>query len=330
MLNFDKPKKLLTACPAYLITPLRECLYNNHKIIIKDESNRMGLGSFKALGGFYAVAQLISKQVDKQLPPNDYLSATVQKIAKDITFVCASAGNHGIAVAAGAKVFGANARIHLAKTVPEEFAIRLRDKGAEVIRSGSTYEKSILAAVADAESTNAIHLADGSWPGYTEIPQLVMEGYTVIAEELRQEFEQKKIWPTHVFLQAGVGGLAASICFMIRHNWQVQPKIIIVEPELAPCLAESVKQGKVCTVQGDVSNMGRLDCKTPSLLAFEILRHLADSYVTVTDNEALKGISIAKQFDIDTTPSGAAGLSALIRDMDDDNLPLVIITEGHI
>lgn len=330
MLNFDKPKNLLTACPAYLITPLIECFYNHHKIIIKDESNRMGLGSFKALGGFYAVAQLISKQVDKQLLPNDYLSATVKKIAKDITFVCASAGNHGIAVAAGAKVFGASARIHLAKTVPEEFAICLRRKGAEVIRSGSTYEESILAAVADAQSTNTIHLADGSWPGYTEIPQLVMEGYTVIAEELRQEFEQKNIWPTHVFLQAGVGGLAASISFMIRHNWQVQPKIIVVEPELAPCLAESVKQGKVCTVKGDVSNMGRLDCKTPSLLAFEILRHLADSYVTVTDIEALKGTAIAKQFDIDTTPSGAAGLSALIRDMDDDNLPLVIITEGNL
>jgi len=330
MFNFDKPKKLLEACPAYHITPLLETYYNNHKLIIKDESSRMGLGSFKALGGFYAVAQLIYKQVDKPLPPNDYLSVTVQKIAKDITFVCASAGNHGIAVAAGAKIFGAHARIHLAKTVPEEFAIRLRGKGAEVIRSGSTYEESILAAVADAESTNAIHLADGSWPGYTEIPQLVMEGYTVIAEELRQEFEQTNIWPTHVFLQAGVGGLAASICFMIRHNWQIQPKIIIVEPELAPCLAESVKQGEIITVQGGVSNMGRLDCKTPSLLAFDILRYMADSYVTISDADAFNGISIAKQFGINTTPSGAAGLVALISVLDEGNLPLAIITEGDI
>jgi diaminopropionate ammonia-lyase len=330
MFNVNTPTKLLSACPAYHITPLLECLYNDHKVILKDESNRMGLGSFKALGGIYAVAQLISKQVEQQLSAEDYLSAMVQKIAKEMTFVCASAGNHGIAVATGAKIFGSGARIHLAETVPEEFAIRLRDKGAEVIRSGSTYEESILAAIADAQSTHAIHLADGSWPGYTEIPQLVMEGYTVIAQELQQQFEQTNTWPSHVYLQAGVGGLAAAICYMIRHNWPVQPKIIIVEPELAPCLAQSVKQGQVITVQGDVSNMGRLDCKTPSLLAFEILRHLADSFVTLTDNEAVKGVTIAKQLGLDTTASGAAGLAALIRDIDDDSLPLAIITEGRI
>jgi diaminopropionate ammonia-lyase len=330
MFNFDKPKKLLEACPAYHVTPLLETLYNNHKLIIKDESNRMGLGSFKALGGFYAVAQLISQQVDKRLSPENYFSPMIQKIAKEMTFVCASAGNHGIAVAAGANIFGSRSRIHLAKTVPEEFAKRLRNKGAEVIRSGATYEDSVLAAIADAKNTNTIHLADGSWSGYTEIPRLVMEGYTVIAEELRQEFEQKNIWPTHVFLQAGVGGLAAAICFMIRHNWQVQPKIIIVEPDLAPCLAESFKQGEIITVQGDTSNMGRLDCKTPSLLAFEILRVLADSYVTISDDDALNGITIAKQFGIETTPSGAAGLVALISVLDEDTLPLAIITEGNL
>lgn len=330
MFNFDKPEELLRSCPAYHVTPIREISYNNHKIIIKDESNRMGLGSFKALGGVYAVAQLISKQVEKQFPNVEYLSPVSKQVAEKMTFVCASAGNHGIAVATGARIFGSHSRIHLAKTVPEEFAMRLRNIGAEVVRSGLTYEESIVAAVADAKRTNAIHLADGSWPEYTEIPRLVMEGYTVIAEEMRKEFERKDIWPTHVFLQAGVGGLAAAICFMIRHNWQIQPKIIVVEPELAPCLAESIKKGEICTVQGGASNMGRLDCKTPSLLAFNILRNLAERFVTVSDEEALKALTVVKELGIDTTPSGVAGFAALLNELDECDLPLVIITEGLV
>lgn len=333
MFIFDKPKELLNSCPAYHVTPMREVTYNHHKIIIKDESNRMGLGSFKALGGVYAVAQLISKQLEKQIPASEFLSTMTKKVAEKMTFVCASAGNHGIAVATGARIFGSQSRIHLAKTVPEEFALRLKGMGAEVVRSGLTYEESILAAISDAEDTNATHLADGSWPEYTDIPRLVMEGYTVIAEEMRQEFERKNAWPTHAYLQAGVGGLAAAICYMIRHNWQVQPEIIIVEPELAPCLAESVQKGKICTVQGEASNMGRLDCKTPSLLAFEILRNQADRFVTVSDDEALNALAIVKKFGIDTTPSGIAGLAALtneLAELDENTRPLTIITEGPV
>ncbi len=333
MFNFEKPKALLESCPVYKATPMQEAFVNKQKLIIKDESERMGLGSFKALGGFYAVAQLIAMQTRQTFAPNEYLSPTMKATAKYMVFVCASAGNHGISVAVGAKIFGARCRIHLAKNVPEEFAIRLRAQGAEVIRSGKTYEDSVSIAMVDAKNLNAIHLADSSWPGYTEIPRLVMEGYTVIAEEMRQEFEAKNTWPTHVYLQAGVGGLAAAMCFMIRHNWAVQPKITVVEPEQAPCLSESVKHGKICTVNGKVSNMGRLDCKTPSLLAFEILNNMADSFVTVSDQAALNAVSIAKDINIDTTPSGAAGLAALLNELstiDANSLPLVIITEGDI
>jgi len=329
MFDVNKPKQLLETCPVYHETPIKEILLNHQKVIIKDESHRMGLGSFKALGGFYAVTQLIANKVNKEVSSEDYFSPLFKETAKSITFVCASAGNHGIAVAAGAKIFGARCRIHLASTVPEYFAERLENKGAQVVRSGNTYEESVAAAIADAEKSSAIHLADGSWPGYTEIPRLVMEGYTIIAEEMRQTFEQTNNWPSHVFLQAGVGGLAAAITFMIRDNWPVQPKIIVVEPELAPCLRASVNEGLVCTVEGSSSNMGRLDCKTASLLAFNILKEMADSFITVSDDEASKAVTIAQEIGIDTTPSGAAGLAAVLNHNPNMTSALIIITEGN-
>ncbi|MEO1312206.1 MAG: pyridoxal-phosphate dependent enzyme, partial [Pseudomonadota bacterium] len=203
----------------------------------------MGLGAFKALGGVYAVAALLRQGAAAGVPVGEMAGEAARNRASGTVFVCASAGNHGMAVAAGARLFGAGCRIHLAETVPEAFARRLAAKGAEVVRSGATYEASIAAAIADAAATGAVHLADGSWPGYTHAPRLVMEGYTVMAEEMRSALEGTGRWPSHVFLQAGVGGLAAAVAVMIRRNWAVQPEIIVVEPEAAPCLAASHAAG---------------------------------------------------------------------------------------
>ena len=247
-----------------------------------------------------------------------------------MTFVCASAGNHGLAVAAGAKLFGASSRIHLAATVPEDFANRLREKNAEVVRSGEDYEASIQAAILDADTNGAVHLADGSWPGYIEPPRLVMEGYTVLAEELRHNFEMSNDWPSHVYLQAGVGGFAGAIAYMIRKNWSVQPKIIVVEPEAAPCLKHSVHRGKILTVDGPVSEMGRLDCKTPSLLAFDILSSAADEYVLISEDQAEDAVQAAKKLNYNTSPSGAAGLAAFLASSEPNPAPLIIITENAI
>lgn len=237
-----------------------------------------------------------------------------------------------MAVARGAKIFGAASRIHLSDTVPESFVARLEGEDATVIRSGATYEESIEAAIKDADSHGFIHLADGSWPGYTEPPRLVMEGYTVLAEEMRAVFEVSSDWPTHVFLQAGVGGMAAAIAQMIRANWAVQPEIIVVEPEAAPCLDEAVKAGRVVDVIGPVSNMGRLDCKTASMLAFEILQETADTYIQITDEEAQTAADVLAKLDVPkTTPSGAAGFAAL-RQMAPpvSARPLMVVSEGAV
>ncbi|WP_254436870.1 pyridoxal-phosphate dependent enzyme [Ruegeria arenilitoris] len=324
-LDPEKPRALWRKNSVYGPTPLDSIDYDGRTLLVKDETARMGLGAFKALGGIYAVAQMIADKAGISVAPEGYSSDDFLRTAEAMTFVCASAGNHGMAVAAGAAMFGAKARIHLAETVPEAFATRLREKGAEVVRSGEDYEASIAAAIADAESSGAVHLADGSWTGYTEPPRLVMEGYTVMAEEMRETFEATGSWPSHVYLQAGVGGLAAAVAYMIRSSWAVQPRILVVEPDAAPCLRESARAGQLVTVSGPTSNMGRLDCKTPSMLAYEILRDAADEWLIVTDAEAEEAVGKAREMGYSTTPSGAAGLTACLAG--DAPHPLVILSE---
>ena len=337
-LNVRCALDLLEICPAYTQTPIVEISpLNNIRLLIKDETNRMGLGSFKALGGIYAVAKFLLEQWEKengsQLPAGRLTDPEIRSWSNKFTFVCASAGNHGIAVAKGAELFNANSRVHIAHPVPASFAQRLATLGAVVIRSGETYEESMVAAMND-NSNGETLLADSSWPGYYHLPMLVMEGYTVIAEEMRQVFLHEDNWPTHVFLQAGVGGLAASMAYEIRKNWKQQPSIVVVEPLAAPCLFESYKRGRVTTVSGPISSMGRLDCKEPSLIAFKLLKELANDFVCVSDEDALAAADFLAQNKLATTASGAAGLAAILSNaklditIPDNSTCLVIATEG--
>ena len=330
-----RPGAFLDLCPAYETTPLKTLtLESGIDVFAKDETNRMNLGAFKALGGPYAVARLIQQLWQQQhsdaLPLSRLLDDDIKTFAKQIVFVCASAGNHGIGVATGARLFNARARIYLARTVPQGFSQRLSDHGAEVVIAGKNYEESMAKSIEDAENTGAILLSDGSWPGYTQIPGLVMEGYTVIAEELRRHFESNNQWPSHVYLQAGVGGLAAAIAYMIRYNWAKQPQIIVVEPDNAACLKSSHLAGRCIRVQGEESNMGRLDCKNPSIVAWDTLEKCQVSYETVTDVQATEAAQQVTQFGIPTTPSGAAGFAALIQNdykLNPSYRPLIIISE---
>jgi diaminopropionate ammonia-lyase len=330
ILDSEKPALLLSACPKYQPSPLKKNSIKGNSIWIKDETQRMGLGAFKALGGVYAVGSIIAEKQGLPLATDSFLMDEFKACASRLTFVCASAGNHGLAVAAGAQIFGAKARIHLSATVPEDFAKRLRDKNAQVVRSGANYEESIEIAIEDAQNNEAIHLADGSWPGYIDPPRLVMEGYTIMARELYEDFDKLNEWPTHVYLQAGVGGFAAAVAFEIRKSWKVQPKIIVVEPDAAPCLERSVKHGSILTVDGPVSDMGRLDCKTPSLLAFDILSEAADEFSIITEEQALDAVQLSDSIGLKTSPSGAAGLAGLLSNPVENASPLIFITEGSV
>jgi diaminopropionate ammonia-lyase len=326
----SRPLSLLQSCPAYEPAPLLglpelAARSGVSQLFVKDESKRMGLGSFKALGGAFAVAQMVRDAAGSDDPCGEAAKAA----AAGMTFITASAGNHGLSVAAGAKVFGARAVIVLAAAVPEAFAARIRALGAEVMRVEGGYEESVAAAMRTAGERGWLLLADGSWEGYLERPALVMEGYTVVAEECRQSFCESGAWPSHVYLQAGVGGLAAALAAPIRETWERQPEIVVVEPEAAPCLLESMKAGELRAVAGPLSNMGRLDCKEASLIAFQSLRQDADLFLTVSDAEAQAAAESFAGLGLPTTPSGAAGLAGLLRHAPGPEARcLVILSEG--
>ncbi|MGM0660555.1 MAG: pyridoxal-phosphate dependent enzyme [Pseudomonadota bacterium] len=313
---------LLRQCPAHAPTPLRDvpelaARLGLARLWLKDERARMGLGSFKALGAAHVLAREAAASGMSDL----------RQALQGRVYVTASAGNHGLSVAAGARVFGARAVIYLADTVSETFAARLAAKGARVMRAGADYEASMQAATDAANAHGWTLLSDTSWPGYTELPLRVMEGYLQLAAEAAAQIDTM---PSHILLQAGVGGLAAAVAAHARLVWGDAPQIIVVEPEAAPALRESIRAGNVTETTGPVSSMGRLDCKTPSLIALNGLAREADVFVTLSEAEAQLGADLLADHGLPTTPSGAAGVAALLAGpgLPADAQVLAILSEG--
>ena len=295
----DRVAALLAQCPAAEETPLVAAagLAPVAALWVKDERGRMGLGSFKALGAAYVIARQAAEAAAD--PGPDTLRGR--------TYVTASAGNHGMSVAAGARVFGARAVVYLAETVPEVFADRLRGKGAEVVREGADYAASMAAAQAAAEARGWTLLSDSSWPGYTDLPLILMEGYLQMAAEAARQCPEP---PSHILLQAGVGGLACAVAAYARAVWGDGPRIVVVEPEAAPALQASIAAGRAVFAPGPDSIMGRLDCKEPSLIALNGLARDADDFLTLTDAEVAGCLPALAAAGLATTASGAAGIAA--------------------
>lgn len=313
--------RLLAQCPAHAPTPLRDLpalagALGVARLGLKDERGRMGLGSFKALGAAHAIARDAAA-----------IGGDLRQALRGRVYVTASAGNHGLSVAAGARLFGARAVIYLAETVPPAFAERLRAKGADVVRAGADYEASMHAAADAARTQGWTLLSDSSWPGYTELPLRVMEGYLQLAAEAAAQIAAP---PSQIVVQAGVGGLAAAVATHARQVWGHAPQIIVVEPQAAPALMEAIRAGQVVDTQGPASAMGRLDCKTASMIALNGLARDADTFVTITEAEARRGVALLAAHGLATTPSGAAGVAALAAGLDlpGDALVLAILSEG--
>ena len=313
---------LLARCPNAAETEMLQAPniaqdLNIAQLSVKDERTRMGLGSFKALGAAYVIAH----------------SAIVQGEAQSAkTYVTASAGNHGLSVAAGAKAFGAAAVIFLSQSVPEAFAKRLIAHGATVERAGETYEQSMSAAQAAAKDNGWTLLSDSSWPGYSDLSHRLMEGYTVFMAEAERQISA----PSHIFLQAGVGGLAGAAAAMARKTWGEAPVIVVVEPSHAPALHSCIQAGDFIAATGPGSAMGRLDCLEASLIALKGLAKDADVFALISEEEGQAGANYAATHQMESTPSGAAGLAGLLASsahrtalkLDANSHVLVILSEG--
>jgi diaminopropionate ammonia-lyase len=221
--------------------PLRPTL-GVASIAVKDESHRLGLVSFKALGGSYAVIRLIleeaSRVLDRTVGVDELHSREVLTVARRMTVACATDGNHGRSVAQGAQLVGAGAVIFVHSGVSQERIDAIARFGAKIVRVEGTYDDSVEETARVCAERGWLTVSDTSRPGYERIPGFVMQGYTVM---MRKALTQMEAVPTHVFIQAGGGGVAAAVfghlTTVLAEN---RPKFVVVEPALAACIFESV------------------------------------------------------------------------------------------
>ena len=253
---------------------------------LKDESTRFGIGSFKALGGAYAVARVLaeaaSQAAGRSVSAGEIMEGAMPDIVGRITVTCATDGNHGRSVAWGAQRFGCRAVIFIHETVSEGRRAAIAGFGAEVRRVPGTYDDSVRIAAETARSEGWHVVSDTSWDGYIDVPRHVMQGYEIMAAEA---FEALDVMPTHIFLQTGVGGMAAAVAALAKRRWGAdRPCIVLADPEGAACWAESYAAGEPTPAKGAVETMqAGLACGEVSLLAWEILKDHADLCVTVPD-----------------------------------------------
>lgn len=282
----------------------------------KDEGGRFGLGSFKALGGAYAVLRLLQKEVARHLnlPPEqvsaqDLLAGRYRAIVQDITVTSATDGNHGRSVAWGAQMFGCRCVIYIHALVSEGRKAAIARYGADVVRTAGNYDDSVRQAEQDAQQFNRLVVSDTSYPGYQDVPKDVMQGYSVMAAEAMQQCVSP---PTHIFVQGGVGGMAAAV---LAYVWESalgeRPRLIVVEPEKADCLYRSAEAGRPVVVHGDLDTlMAGLACGEVSLIAWGILKAGADAFMTIDDEKAVAAMrQLANPLGAD--PAVVAGESAV-------------------
>jgi diaminopropionate ammonia-lyase len=287
--NFDKEKilqilsaedidiayKTISSWDNYLSTPLISLNKLNeklklNKIFYKDESKRFHLKSFKALGGAYAVEKII-KGNDKNV------------------ISTATAGNHGRSVAWGAQKNGLECKIFISEFVSESRAKVMRNFGADVIRVKGNYEDSLNECIIQSNKNNWQIVQDVAWEDYKLVPKLTMAGYSVMMKETSEQIKNEKI--SHVILQAGVGGMAAAMVAGIARYLDYIPQIIVVEPDSAACVLESINKGKIEKISIEKESiMGGMSCGEVSLVPWEILKNSVHFCVTVSDDYISKTV----------------------------------------
>lgn len=289
------------------------------QISVKDESKRSELASFKALGAPNALVKLILGYYPNYLP-HLMLTGAYAKFLNDFTVISATDGNHGRALAAAAQSIGCPCVIVLHAEVSHERESAIANYGANIIRVTGNYDQSVEHAKALAVD-NAWHVvSDTSYPGYETIPANVMQGYGIMAAEIIEQIEQSNLPPiTHVFLQAGVGGLPAGVVSYLWQQLQTQrPIFIIVEPEQADCLYQSALKQTASDATGSVDSvMAGLACGKTSPLAWRFLQTSVDFFMLINDSQAVNAMKKLARGSDDDIPivageSGAAGMAGFL------------------
>ncbi|MDC0235895.1 diaminopropionate ammonia-lyase [Candidatus Pelagibacter sp.] len=274
-------------------------------IFYKDEDKRFDLKSFKALGGAYAVEK-------------------VTKGNKDIVVATATAGNHGRSVSWGARRLGLKCKIFISEFVSEARGKAMSDLGADVIKVKGNYEKSLIECIKQSTENNWQIVQDVAWKDYMLVPKYTMAGYSVMMREIIDQINSEKI--THIILQAGVGGMAGAMVAGIARYLDNIPTTIVVEPDSAACVLESIKTGKIEKI--DIkreSLMGGMSCGEVSLVPWEILKNSVKHCISLPDDDIgktmkLLGNSSFSDEQIIAGENSAPGVIGLIASCEDQNV----------
>lgn len=324
--GFRRARAEITTWPGYAPTPLHDLPGIARRaglavLRLKDEAERFGLGSFKALGGAYAVGSLLATELARRGVAKAASCAELEtgvhaEATRLITVACATDGNHGRSVAWGAQRFGCRCVIFVHATVSEARVAAIARYGAEVRRVDGTYDDAVREAERIAGDRGWFIVSDTSWPGYTEVPREVMQGYRLMAEEALAQWQGAP--PTHVFVQGGVGGMAAAVSVQVRAQLSAAPELpapelIVVEPDHAACLLASAEEGELTAVPGELDTlMAGLACGEPSLLAWQELSRGASAFMAVPDDAAVACMRLLAEQGIVAGESAVAGLAGLL------------------
>jgi len=290
--------------PLLLLNKLSKEL-NLNNIYYKDESKRFDLKSFKALGGAYAVEK-------------------VTKGNKDITVSTATAGNHGRSVAWGAKRLGLKCKIFISEYVSDARGKAMEALGADVVKVKGNYENSLVECIKQSTDNNWQIVQDVAWKDYMLVPTLTMAGYSVMMKEIVDQINNEEI--THIFLQAGVGGMAGAMVAGAARYLKNIPKMIIVEPDSAACVMESIKTGKIEKINiVRESLMGGMSCGEPSLVPWKILKKSVNNCISLPDDNIGKAMNLFSNasFGDDKIIAGensAPGVISLIASCNDEKV----------
>lgn len=342
----NEPLRATDIWEDYRPTPLIELpalarLSNVGRVFVKVEGERP-LGSFKVLGGMTAglralaraagvksLRELISNRIDGQSLPR---------------LVCASDGNHGLAVTAAARKVGAKASVYLPVGVSRSRAARIEALGGEVVWVQGTYDDAVNDAAAAAARGEGLLIPDTSSDPNDVVVKDVMAGYGLLAQELAAQFrDEVKGRPSHLFVQAGVGGLAAAMAEGVRGFMQAPAKLVVVEPESVACVARALAAGRPVLIPGDLHTSAEmLSCGLASAAAVEVLRRHDPTCVVVSEGELQTAVVTLQDANgPKSTPSGAAGLAGLLHasvrpelrsacQLGPHSSVLLIVTEGAV
>ncbi|MFI1393565.1 diaminopropionate ammonia-lyase [Streptomyces sp. NPDC020681] len=265
------------------------------RVFVKDESSRLGLPAFKALGASWAVHRVLARR----------------PAGARLRLVTATDGNHGRAVARVARLLGQRAHVFVPQGVHPAAAAAIADEGAAVTRVAGSYDEAVRQAADAADAADAVLVQDTAWPGYEQIPGWIVEGYSTLFTEVDAQLAAAGTeLPDLVAVPVGVGSLAQAAVTHYRSR-PAGPALLSVEPQAAPCVLTSLTQQKPVTVPTTATTMAGLNCGSPSSVAWPFLRDGLDAAVAVTDEDSAAAARDLAALGVASGPCGAASLAGV-------------------